>query len=150
MVDGEHARILILGTHKDQESECITETRKEKNEKIKKLLLPAFQSEALYSGVDRQPIFAVNAKSPADEDQKVAEEIRKLVMKDTSCKPAEIPLRWYALELLLEEMTYTLGRGVLSSCDSSNTRLESIITRSKVSLYRNAHAQNQTLSATRL
>ena len=114
LVDGEHARILILGTHKDQESECITETRKEKNEKIKKLLLPAFQSEALYSGVDRQPIFAVNAKSPADEDQKVAEEIRKLVMKDTSCKPAEIPLRWYALELLLEEMTYTLGRGVLS------------------------------------
>ena len=35
-------------------------------------------------------------------------------MKDTSTKPAEIPLRWYALELLLEEMAHTLGRGVLS------------------------------------
>ena len=113
-VDGERARILILGTHKDEESKCTTETREEKNEKIKKLLLPAFQNEALYSGVDRQPIFAVNAKSPADEDQKVAEQIRLLVMKDTSTKPAEIPLRWYALELLLEEMAHTLGRGVLS------------------------------------
>ena len=113
-VDGEHARILILGTHKDEESKCSTETREEKNEKIKKLLLPAFQNEALYSGVDRQPIFAVNAKSPAYEDQKVAEQIRLLVMKDTSTKPAEIPLRWYALELLLEEMAHTLGRGVLS------------------------------------
>ena len=113
-VDGEHARILILGTHKDEESKCSTETREEKNEKIKKLLLPAFQNEALYSGLDRQPIFAVNAKSPADEDQKVAEQIRLLVMKETSTKPAEIPLRWYALELLLEEMAHTLGRGVLS------------------------------------
>ena len=113
-VDGERARILILGTHKDEESKCSTETREEKNEKIKKLLLPTFQNEALYSGLDRQPIFAVNAKSPADEDQKVAEQIRLLVMKDTSTKPAEIPLRWYALELLLEEMAHTLGRGVLS------------------------------------
>ena len=112
--DSEHARILILGTHKDEESKCSTETRIEKNEKIKKLLLPTFQNEALYSGVNRQPIFAVNAKSPADEDQKVAEQIRLLVMKDSSTKPAEIPLRWYALELLLEEMAYTLGRGVLS------------------------------------
>ena len=113
-VDGERARILILGTHKDEESKCTTETRDEKNKKIKKLLLPTFQNEALYSGLDRQPIFAVNAKSPADEDQKVAEQIRLLVMKDTSTKPAEIPLRWYALELLLEEMAHTLGRGVLS------------------------------------
>ena len=113
-VDGVHARILILGTHKDEESKCTTETREEKNEKIKKLLLPTFQNEALYSGVDRRPIFAVNAKSPADEDQKVAEQIRLLVMKDTSTKPAEIPLRWYALELLLEEMAHTLGRDVLS------------------------------------
>ena len=113
-VDGKHARILILGTHKDEESKCTTETREEKNEKIKKLLLPTFQNEALYSGVDRQPIFAVNAKSPADEDQKLAEQIRLLVMKETSTKPAEIPLRWYALELLLEEMAHTLGRGVLS------------------------------------
>ena len=114
-VDGERARILILGTHKDEESKCSTETREEKNEKIKKLLLPTFQNEALYSGVDWQPIFGVNAKSPADEDQKVAEQIRLLVMKDTSTKPAEIPLRWYALELLLEEMVArNLGRGVLS------------------------------------
>ena len=113
-VDGERARILILGTHKDEESKCTTETRDEKNKKIKKLLLPTFQNEALYSGLDRQPIFVVNAKSPADEDQKVAEQIRLLVMKDTSTKPAEIPLRWYALELLLEEMAHTLERGVLS------------------------------------
>ena len=112
--DGERARILILGTHKDEESKCTTETREEKNEKIKKLLLPAFQNEVLYSGVDRQPIFGVNAKSPADEDQKVAEQIRLLVIKDSSTKPADIPLRWYALELLLEEMAHTLGRGVLS------------------------------------
>ena len=115
MVDGERARILILGTHKDEESKCSTQTREEKNEKIKKLLLPTFQNEALYSGVDWQPIFGVNAKSPADEDQKVAKQIRLLVMKDSSTKPAEIPLHWYALELLLEEMVArNLGRGVLS------------------------------------
>ena len=113
-VDGKHARILILGTHKDEESKCTTETREEKNEKIKKLLLPTFQNEAIYSGIHRQTIFAVNAKSPNDEDQKLVEAIRQLVMKDTSTKPAEIPLRWYALELLLEEMAHTLGRGVLS------------------------------------
>ena len=115
-IDGKNAQILILGTHKDEESKCTNETREKKNEKIKTLLLlPAFKDDVVYSGVRRQPIFAVNAKSPADEDEKVAEQIRLLVMKDNSTKPAaEIPLRWYALELLLEEMTDTLGRGVLS------------------------------------
>ena len=113
-VEGERARILILGTHKDEESKCATETRQEKDEKVQKLLLPTFKHEAVYSGVNRQLIFAVNAKSPTGEDQKVVDEIRQLVMKDISTKSADIPLRWYALELLLEEMTHTLGRGVLS------------------------------------
>ena len=114
MLDGECAQILILGTHKDKVCECKTETQEEKNEKLKSLLLPAFEKDVVCSGIGWRPIFAVNATSHAEEDKKVAEEVRQLVMKDTSTKPAEIPLRWYALELLLEEMAHNLGRGVLS------------------------------------
>jgi len=111
---GKAPNLLFIGTHKDQEHLC-PETREIKNQKLADMLLPEFQDEVVYSNLEnRELIFPLNAKSPGEEEQKVAEEIRKLIMSVCTAEPDEIPLRWYCLELKLQEIAQALGRGVMS------------------------------------
>ena len=111
---GKAPNLVFIGTHKDQEHLC-PETREIKNQKLAEMLLPEFEDEVVYSDVaNREFIFPLNAKSPGDEEQKVAEEIRKLITPMCTAEPDEIPLRWYCLELKLQEIAQALGRGVMS------------------------------------
>ena len=107
------SRIMIVGTHRDKEGECTTETRAEKNEKLASLLLPEFKDEVTYSA-DKKFIFAVNAKDPQSEDKDLAKRVQRLVLSDCAPNPVKVPVRYYCLEIVLEEATHTLGRGVLS------------------------------------
>ena len=107
------SRVMIVGTHRDKEGECTTETRAEKNEKLASLLLPEFKDEVTYSA-DKEFIFAVNAKYPQPEDKDLAKRVQRLVLSDCDPNPVKVPLRYYCLEIVLEEATQTLGRGVLS------------------------------------
>ena len=113
--EGKPPKIVIVGTHRDKEGECTTESRAAKNEKLAALLLPAFKDEVTYSNLaGKEFIFAVNAKHPQPEDKALAKSVQQLILTECSPVPVKVPLSYHCLELILEEATETLGRGVLS------------------------------------
>ena len=108
---------FYIGTHKDLEHQC-AETRKEKNQKLLGMLLPAVHSNTLFYGEKtEEPIFPLNVKTPGPEEHKIAEELRRLIVEKSSVKPRPIPLRWHALELALQKLMQKLKRGVLSKAE---------------------------------
>ena len=107
-------RIMILGTHLDEEEKSM-ETREEKNKKILRLLLPTIQKQIIYHNVfTSEVIFPLNAVNPGRQEQDIIERICEVLLEESSIPTADIPLRWFALEILLGEMTKALQRGVLS------------------------------------
>ena len=113
--EGKPPKIVIVGTHRDKEGECTTESRAAKNEKLAALLLPAFKDEVTYSNLaGKEFIFAVNANHPQPEDKALAKSVQKLILTECSPVPVKVPLSYHCLELILDEATETLGRGVLS------------------------------------
>ena len=110
--DRECSRIMVVGTHLDEESKCTTETREEKNKKLEKLLLPMFKDEVIY--YNDKFIFPVNAKKPGDHEKYIVKLIQDNILSKCCPKPIDVPLQYYGLELLLEETSLSLGRGVLS------------------------------------
>ena len=111
---GKAPYIMIIGTHQDLEHLC-SETREAKNHKLAEVLLPEFQDEVIYFNLpNKEFIFPLNAKSPGKEEWEIAEEIRKIIMLKCAAEPDDIPLRWYCLELKLQEIAQALGRDVMS------------------------------------
>ena len=109
---------IFVGTHKDLEQQCESEKREEKNRKIYEMLPPAVQDNAIYCGEEmKELIFAVNAKTPGQQEKKIAAELRRVIVERSRVKPKRIPLRWHALELALQKLMLELGRGVLSKAE---------------------------------
>ena len=109
---------IFVGTHKDLEQQCESESREDKNRKIHDMLPPAVQDNAVYCGEKmKELIFAVNAKTPGPHEQKIAAELRRVIVERSRVKPKRIPLRWHALELALQKLMLELGRGVLSKTE---------------------------------
>ena len=108
---------IFVGTHRDLEDQC-PEPREEKNQKIHKMLPPAVQDNAIYCDERlKELIFAVNTKTPGPQEKKIAAELRRVIVERSRVKPKQIPLRWHALELALQELMLELGRGVLSKAE---------------------------------
>ena len=109
-------RIMIIGTHKDKEHECITETREVKNKRLAELLLPEFKKEVIYyrQAPSKELVYALNAKNPGEEEKCTADRIRLLVSTECAAEGIEIPLQWHALEGVLEDLAKALERDVLS------------------------------------
>ena len=112
---GKCSRIMVVGTHRDEEHKCTSEMRKEKNKKLADILLPAFQDEVIYYQLppESELIFPVNAKDPAEFEKSIARNVQGLVLDE--CKPVsiDVPLQYFSLEILLEEVSLSLDRGVL-------------------------------------
>ena len=109
------SKIMIVGTHRDEEHLCVTETRKEKNKKLAELLLPMFKDEVIYYNLpEKELIFPINARNPEQLDQSTAKSIQGIVLTECSPVPIDVPLRYFSLEILLEEVSISLGRGILS------------------------------------
>ena len=109
---------IFVGTHKDLEQQCESESREEKNRKIHDMLPPAVQDNAIYCDERlKELIFAVNAKTPGPQEKKIAAELRRVIVERSRVKPKRIPLRWHALELALQKLMLELGRGVLSKAE---------------------------------
>ena len=123
---GKPAKIIIIGTHKDKEHEC-SETREVKNQKLAEMLLSSFQEEVVYYQLShRELIFPLNARSPGEEEQRIGEKIRRLIMTECLPEPVDIPLGWYGLEISLREIAEALGRDVMSrsECFEATRRLQ--------------------------
>jgi len=108
---------IFLGTHMDLEDQC-PEPRKEKNQKIRKILPSSVKDKVIYCDEGlKEVIFAVNAKTPGPREKEIAAELRRVIVERSRVKPKQIPLRWHALELALQRLMLELGRGVLSKAE---------------------------------
>ena len=108
----ERSKIIAVGTHKDLAHEC-EETPEEKNKKFVDIASPYFKDDILYCN-ERfdEIIFQVNTIKPTEDDKEEARKIRETIEKGTT--QHKIPIWWFILQLILENLALKLGRKVLS------------------------------------
>ena len=111
--DGEAPRIIMVGTHKDEESKC-GETRETKNQKLREMLLPTFEKEIIYYQGTDQVLFPMNAKCPGKEEEDMAQAIVSKFSIENRSDKRQLPMQWLGFEIMLEEITQRLKRGILS------------------------------------
>ena len=100
--------IITVGTHRDAADRC-SESIKEKNQKLKALLGGSFR--IAYNGESlKEVVFAVNGKTPRDEDRHVAKVLREEIIS-VCPQPIKIPVAWFGLEVLLQRSSHD---GILS------------------------------------
>ena len=112
--DGEAPQIVMIGTHKDEEEKS-SESRETKNQKLRDMLLPTFEKEIIYyqPGTD-QVLFPMNAKCPGKEEEDMAQAIVSKFSIGYRSNKRQLPLQWLGFEIMLEEITQRLERGILS------------------------------------
>ena len=109
-------QIIIVGTHADKMSKSdLHKVLKQANEKILKILLSSLLSEQIIYSNLNEVVFPVNAADPGRWEEHIVKDIREIVLGNKSIiKSVDIPLKWFGLEVLLEEMAQTFERGSLS------------------------------------
>ena len=124
--ESECPQIMVIGTHVDYEKKS-SESRDEKNRKIFKHLSLLHQKQVMFHDAsEKKVLFPVNARFPGDAEDKVVKQIRQALLCTNLVKPVDIPSRWFALEILLEEMAQALERGVLSKEDCITAAIEKL------------------------
>ena len=122
--------VFVVGTHRDLEQKC-----KEKKDKKDEILLKHFRQVmhkdciALYkTGKPEQLIFPVDSTSRKDDDLKTAEEFRNAVVSNCIKKEEKenIPLPWFLLEQLLQQLTEKMGVTVLSMSECHDAAKEKL------------------------
>ena len=134
-------KIIMVGTHLDQLEEkslqhsapkqksrsshyaaaevinqapCDMETLKEKDKQLLEMLKPEFSDQLMYYTRDmKKLLFPLNTLNPGEREKVIAQSIRDAV-EASGAKNVKIPIWWYIMELLLQELARELGRGVLS------------------------------------
>ena len=112
------SKLLLVGTHKDEfdkltEADKFKETVDQKNEKIKNLVPEALKSCLVYTGEDLSKlIYEIDASNPKERENDIAAKIRYKV--EESAEDHEVPIWWYMLQLILEEVARKLKRQVFT------------------------------------
>ncbi|XP_064401306.1 uncharacterized protein LOC135347306 isoform X3 [Halichondria panicea] len=121
-------RCIFVGTFKDafknDPPSVLSATLEKKNEELSALIPERFR---LYSDTQMtQQILALNAISRDEDTQTIAHAIRNAV-EESPFFEDEVPLRWFALELSLQEFCTKVGRHILtkSECISVAKELQS-------------------------
>ena len=112
--------IITVGTHRDAADRC-SESIEEKSQKLK-ALLDAGSFRIVYNGEElEEVIFAVNGKTPRDEDRHVAKVLREEIIS-VCPQPIRMPIAWFGLEVLLQRSSHD---GILSlvECQGCAKRL---------------------------
>ena len=124
--EGGCPKIMVLGTHADLEGQS-EESREQKNDKILRLLLPNLEKQIIYHNIaSKQVVFPLNALNPGREEERNIKKIRDILLGSSSVPPVDIPLRWFAFEILLKQMTSALQRGVLSREECFTTAMDKL------------------------
>ena len=114
LVRGQCPVIVFIGTHGDLEHEW-TESRAEKNAKLRELLTPEMVQRVIFFGESLdEPLCVINAKTPGPLDKKLARDLRNAIEKCSLAKSHPIPLQWHGLDGALQDRASRLMRGVLS------------------------------------
>ena len=121
-------KVMMVGTHRDKLDEAIAEASKddslprpetleEKNAKLLEMLEGEHGDQLVYYSNDmKQVIFPLNTLDPDEKDKAIAESIRRQV-ETLGARKVRIPIWWYILEMLLQELAKRLDRGVLSKAE---------------------------------
>ena len=133
----EPQKIIVVVTHLDQLEEqskdtldtdtkketttdqASTETLEEKNRQLIKMLERDFCDQLVYyseSSASKELIFPLNTLKPGEHEKAVAESLRHSI-ESSGAKEVQVPIWWHIMELLLEELSKILGRGVLSRAE---------------------------------
>ena len=115
-VQSHNSTVFVIGTHRDLEHECEEENRADKNKRLLEAFRPVLGNRiALYAtGDPDQLIFPVDNTSRGPEDLKIAGEFRKKVVDRCMGKKEKIPLPWFMLEQLLQQLAKEMNVTVLS------------------------------------
>ena len=124
--DSECPQIMVIGTHVDHEKES-SESRDVKNRKVLLIVSLLEQKQIIYHDpTEKQVVIPVNAKLPGNSERDIVDQIRQTLLREDMVKPVDIPSRWFALEILLEEMAQAHKRGVLSKEDCITAAIEKL------------------------
>ena len=94
------------------------ETLEEKNKQLLEMLEPEFSDQLVYFSCDmKQLLFPLNALGRGQREKAIAHTMRCAVEKSGAREVKKVPIWWYVLELLLQELAKELGRGVLSRAE---------------------------------
>lgn len=119
-------KVFAIGTHRDLENTC-DESRAEKNSQLLKMFRPLFGDDLAYYRTTKpeQLIFPLNAKSPTEEDQRVAEQFRRLATQMCSTARVKLPMPWFLLEQYLRTLSEKKHRMILSigECEEEALKL---------------------------
>ncbi|CAI8049835.1 hypothetical protein GBAR_LOCUS27439 [Geodia barretti] len=136
------SKVIVIGTHKDvyeakKEQEHVTTTNRclcckredsdfdpvetiDKKNLVLERLIP--DDSKVYFNKSRAIIFEVNAAVPLEGDKVIASKIRKKVSESAQQRKGTetIPIFWYVLQIVLEEVAQRLGRQVfsISECET--------------------------------
>ena len=100
---GNHVKVLFVGTHRDEEYKS-TETREEKNRKLKKIVESLDLEKSIIYRNHHEIIFALNAKDPEEIDFHTVRELREVIMDESSAVAVQIPVNYHCVELTLQKM----------------------------------------------
>ena len=140
-------KIIMVGTHLDklkeleqesQHSEVDTDTHcaaasptssqdpqsrfeslEEKDRQLLEMLEPDFSNQLVYYSESSSPkklLFPLNTLHPGEHEKSTAQSLR-LAVEVSGAKEVKVPIWWYIMELLLQELAKELGRGVLSRAE---------------------------------
>ena len=103
----------------DQQKIASSEMLEEKDRQIREFLERDFPNQLVYyseSSTTKKLIFPVNTLSRDEHEKAVAESIRCSI-ESSGAMEKNVPIWWYIMELLLQELAKELGRGVLSRAE---------------------------------
>ena len=112
-VQSHNSRVFVVGTHMDRESECQSETREMKNEKLLKSLQPILLGQMELYG--NQLIFPVDCTSRGPHSERIAHEFRTRVIENCMGERVQIPLSFFMLDQLLKLLSKYMEFKVLST-----------------------------------
>ena len=116
-VQSHNSTVFVVGTHMDRESECESETREMKNDKLLKAFLPVLskQMELYRMGSPDQLIFPVNCTSRGPDTESIAKELRERVIEKCMGKKVMIPLPYFVLDILLSLLSQKMETKILTT-----------------------------------
>ena len=136
-IQNQPPKIIMVGTHLDKLQElqqtrvsaslheprssmqpCATiESIKQKDKKLLAMLKPEFVSQLVFPSNDMTKLlFTLNTLNPGEREECIAQSLRHAI-EASGPKEVRIPIWWYIMELLLQELAKVLGRGVLSRAE---------------------------------
>ena len=130
---GGRSKVIVIGTHKDvyEAQTQPKETIKDKNTKFEDYIPKG--SKVYINEAISKVIFEVNTAEPEKEDKDIARALRKMISdsaqmnemdKDKEKKAHPIPVAWYVLQIVLEEVAKKLERQVFSITECENVAKE--------------------------